>query len=107
MIIKTSVFIVGNDEEGLAPFWAGDQSFDDLADQLLSFLYVGGRIVVVCIRRQFDKVRIDERDTGEAAGSRKLEKAEDGIVKAGDVRRIKGMAFKEPQETIAVLEISP
>src|SRR5207247_39813 len=62
---------------------------------------------VVCIGRQLDEVRINERDAGQVAGSSQVEKAEDGIVKAGDVCRSEGMAFKEPQETIAVLEVSP
>src|SRR5690349_23244282 len=60
MIVEPAVLIVNDDQQSFLPLWTSHHGLHYSTHQILPFLDIGRGTIAVAVRRQFDKVRIDE-----------------------------------------------
>ena len=107
MIVKTTMLIISNNQQRLGPLWAGDNRFYHLLHKLLPGLHVRRRAIAISTWRQLDEVGIDEGHARQIPTPRQVDKAEFRIIERDNIFRVKGVAPKETQKAVVVLEVLP
>src|SRR5215471_7792280 len=107
MVIESAMLIIGDNQQGLLPVWAGANDTYQIINKFLAVAYIRRWFVTKTVWWKILEMWIDKTNRRKAAGQSQISKPKFGIVIADHILSVKSMPFKKPQLTWTVLKISP